>query len=71
MSRAAEPLHRRAGFAARGKHFPKITIGGLDGRAHTSRRGFCEQFGSKEACLVALLKEAAATGSPAVYRTAP
>ncbi|WP_116199661.1 TetR/AcrR family transcriptional regulator [Amycolatopsis circi] len=57
------------------KRFPKITIGDLVGRAHTSRRGFYEHFDSKEACLLALLKEAAATGSAqvsaAVDRTAP
>ncbi|ATY14035.1 TetR/AcrR family transcriptional regulator [Amycolatopsis sp. AA4] len=57
------------------KRFPKITIGDLVGRAHTSRRGFYEQFDSKEACLLALLKEAAETGSAqvsaAVDRTAP
>ncbi|MGW4400043.1 TetR/AcrR family transcriptional regulator [Amycolatopsis nivea] len=88
MSRAAEPhppAERPGAYRARftgalesllaEKRFPKITIGDLVGRAHTSRRGFYEQFDSKEACLVALLKEAAATGSAqvaaAVDRTAP
>ncbi|MBB1154389.1 MULTISPECIES: TetR/AcrR family transcriptional regulator [Amycolatopsis] len=88
MSRAAEPetpVERPGAYRSRftgalesllaEKRFPKITIGDLVGRAHTSRRGFYEQFDSKEACLVALLKEAAATGSAqaaaAVDRTAP
>ncbi|WP_051165967.1 TetR/AcrR family transcriptional regulator [Amycolatopsis orientalis] len=57
------------------KRFPKITIGDLVGRAHTSRRGFYEHFASKEACLLALLKEAAESGaaqvSAAVDRSAP
>ncbi|WP_167756423.1 MULTISPECIES: TetR/AcrR family transcriptional regulator [unclassified Amycolatopsis] len=88
MSRAAEPhppVERPGAYRSRftgalesllaEKRFPKITIGDLVGRAHTSRRGFYEQFDSKEACLAALLKEAAATGSAqvaaAVDRTAP
>ncbi|WP_406636652.1 TetR/AcrR family transcriptional regulator [Amycolatopsis sp. WGS_07] len=57
------------------KRFQKITIGDLVGRAHTSRRGFYEHFDSKEACLLALLEEAAETGaaqmSAAIDRTAP
>lgn len=88
MSRAAEPetpVERPGAYRSRftralesllaEKRFPKITIGDLVGRAHTSRRGFYEQFDSKEACLLALLKEAAETGSAqiaaAVDRAAP
>ncbi|MGV9298616.1 TetR/AcrR family transcriptional regulator [Amycolatopsis sp. NPDC003676] len=88
MSRAAEPetpVERPGAYRSRftgalesllaEKRFPKITIGDLVGRAHTSRRGFYEHFDSKEACLLALLKEAAETGSAqvaaAVDRTAP
>lgn len=88
MSRAAEPetpVERPGAYRSRftgalesllaEKRFPKITIGDLVGRAHTSRRGFYEHFDSKEACLLALLAEAAETGTAQVYaavdRTAP
>ncbi|WP_409185839.1 TetR/AcrR family transcriptional regulator [Amycolatopsis sp. VS8301801F10] len=88
MSRAAEPetpVERPGAYRSRftgalesllaEKRFPKITIGDLVGRAHTSRRGFYEHFDSKEACLLALLNEAAESGcaqiSAAVDRTAP
>ncbi|MFE3176138.1 TetR/AcrR family transcriptional regulator [Amycolatopsis sp. NPDC059090] len=88
MPRAAEPetpVERPGAYRSRftgalesllaRKRFPKITIGDLVGRAHTSRRGFYEHFASKEACLLALLSEAAETGSAqvaaSVDRTAP
>ncbi|MFD2470074.1 TetR/AcrR family transcriptional regulator [Amycolatopsis silviterrae] len=88
MSRAAEPetlaeppgayrsrFTRALESLLAEKRFQKVTIGDLVGRAHTSRRGFYEHFDSKEACLLALLAEAAESGaaqvSAAVDRTAP